>query len=179
MWGEMYGMWGLDHEEGWMPKNWCFRTVVLGKTLESPLDSQEIKPANPKGNQLWILIGRTDAEAPIVWPPDVKRQLIGRDPGVGKDWGQEEKGATEGKMVGWHHWLYGHEFEQTPGDGEGQESLVCCGSRGHKESGTTWQLNDNKTYGRGVRCGGLGCALHRIKVPGGLAGAGWLKRRRM
>ena len=180
MWGEMYGMWELDNEESWTPKNWCFRTVVLEKTLESPLDCKEIKPANPKGNQPWILIGRTDAEAQIVWLPDAKSQLIGRDPDAGKDWGQEEKGATEDKIVGWHHWLNAHEFEQTLGDGKGQEILVCCSSRGHKESDTTWQLNsNNKTYGGGVRCGGLGCALHSIKVPGDLAGVGWIKRRRM
>ena len=92
----------LDHKEVWAPKNWCFQTVVLEKTLESPLDSKEIKPVNPKGNQLWIFIGRTDAdaEAPLIWPPDVKSQLIGKDPDAGKDWRQEEKGATEDAMVG-------------------------------------------------------------------------------
>jgi len=95
-------MWGLDNKKCWAPKNWCFQTVVLEKTLESPLDSKEIKPVNPKGNQLWIFIGRTDAdaEAPLIWPPDVKSQLIGKDPDAGKDWRQEEKGATEDAMVG-------------------------------------------------------------------------------
>ena len=106
-------MWELDHKEGWAPKNWCFWTAVLEKTLESPLDGEEIKPVNPKGNQPWIVIVRTDAEveAPILWPPDAKSQLIGKDPDAGKDWGQEEKGTTEDEMVGWHHWLNGHEFE--------------------------------------------------------------------
>ena len=103
-----------------------FRTMVLKKTLESPLDSKEIKPVNPKGNQPWIFIGRTEAEAPILWPPDVKCLLIGKDPDAGKDWGQEEKGVTEDEMVGWHHWLKGHELERTPGDNEGEGSLACC-----------------------------------------------------
>ena len=121
-------MWGLDHKEGWAAKNWCLWTVVLEKILESPLDCKEIKPIHPKGNQSWIFIGRTDAEveAPIVWPPDVMSQLIRKDPDVGQDWRQEEKGATEDKMVRWHHWLNRHEFEQAPGDGEGQGSLACC-----------------------------------------------------
>ena len=118
-------MWELEHNEGWTPKNWCFWTVVLKKTFESPLDSKEIKPVNPKGNQSWILIGRTDAEAPILWPPDAKSWLIGKDPDAGKNWRQEEKGMTEGEMVGWHHQLNGHKSEQTPGDREGQRSLVC------------------------------------------------------
>ena len=135
-------MWELDHKESWEPKNWCFRNVVLEKTLESPLDNKEIKPVNPKGNQPWIFIGRTDAKAPILWPPDVKSWLTGKDPNAGKYWGQE-KGTTEDEMVGWHHQLNGHEFEQTPGDGEGQGSLVCCSPRGHKESDTTEWLNVN------------------------------------
>ena len=102
-------------------KNWCFSIVVLKKTLESSLDCKEVKPVNPKENQSWIFTGRTDAEAeaPILWLPDAKSQLIGKDPDAGKDWGQEEKGTTEDEMVGWHHWLNGHEFEQAPGDGEG------------------------------------------------------------
>ena len=114
-------MWELDYKEGWMPKNCCFWTVVLEKTLESPLDSKEIKPVNPKGNQSEIFIGKTDAEAeaPILWPPDEKSQLIRKDPDAGKDWRQEEKGMTEGETVGWYHQLNGHEFEQTPGDDEG------------------------------------------------------------
>ena len=126
--------------------NWCFGTVMLEKTLESPLDCKEIKPINPKRNQLWILNGRTDAEseAPVLWSPDAQSLLIKRDPDVGKDWRQEEKGKREDQMVGWHHWLNGHEFDQTLGDGEGQESLVCCSPRGHKESDTTEQLNNSK-----------------------------------
>ena len=126
-------MWELDHEESWAPKNWCFWTVVLKKTLESPLDSKEIKPVNQKGNQPWIFIGSTDAEAPILWPPDVKSQFIGKDPDARKDWVHEDKGVREDKMVGWHHWLNGHEFEQTLGDSEGQGSLVCCSPWSHKE----------------------------------------------
>ena len=106
-------MWALDHKEGWVLKNWCFWTVVLEKTLERPLDCREIKPVNPKRNQSWIFIGRTDAEAetPILWPPDVKNWLIRKDPDAGKDWRQEEKGSTEDEMVGWHHQLNGHESE--------------------------------------------------------------------
>ena len=107
-------MWELYHKEGWALKNWCFQTVVLEKTLESPLDSKEIKPVNPKGNQPWIFIGRADAdaEAPVLWPPDAKSQLVGKDPDSGKDWRQEEKGAAEDEMVRKHHQLNGHEFEQ-------------------------------------------------------------------
>ena len=117
--------------------------IVLLKTLESPLDSKEIKPVNSKGNQSWIFIGRTDAEAetPILWPPDTKSWLLGKDPDAGKDWRQEEKGATEDVMVGWHHWLDEHEFEQTPGFGDGQENLACCSSWGLKELDTTERLN--------------------------------------
>ena len=123
----MYGC-ELDHKKHWALKNWCFWTVVLQKTLESPLNSKEIKPLNPKENQPWIFIGRTDAkaEALALWPLDVKSQLIGKDPDAGKDWGQEEKGTTEDEMVGWHHRLNGHEPEQTPGHSEEQRSLACC-----------------------------------------------------
>ena len=116
----------LDHKESWALKNWCFWTVVLEKTLESPLGCKEIKPVHPKGNQSWIFIGRTEAEAPILWPPDAKSWLIGKAPDAGKGWRREEQGMTEDEMVGWHHWLDGHEFEQTPGDSEGQGSLACC-----------------------------------------------------
>ena len=128
------------------PKNWCFQVVVLEKTLESPLDCKEIKPVNPKGNQSWIFTGRTDAkaEALTLWPPDVKSQLTGKDPDAGKDWGKEEKGVTEDEMVGWHHWLNGHEFEQTQGDSEGQGSLVCCSPQSLKELNKTEQLIKNK-----------------------------------
>ena len=136
-------MWELDYKESWAPKNWCFWTVVLEKTLESPLDCKEIKLVNPKGNQSWIFIGRTDVEAetPVFWPPYVKSWLIGKDPDAGKDWRQEEKGMTEDKMVGWHHWLNGCEFEQALGFGDGQGSLVCCSPWGHKKSDTTEWLN--------------------------------------
>ena len=105
-------MWELDCEESWAPKNWCFWTVVLEKTLESPLDCK-IQPVHPKGNQSWIFIGRTDVEVEtlILWPPAAKNWLIGKDPDAGKDWRWEEKGTTKDKMVGWHHWLNGHEFE--------------------------------------------------------------------
>ena len=139
-------MWKLDYKESWALKNWCFWTVVLEKTLESPLDCKEIKPFHPKGNQSWIFIGRNDAEAeaPILWPPDRKNQFTGKDPYAGKDWRQEEKGMTEDEMVGWHYWLNEHEFEQTPGDGEGQGSLVCCSPWGSKESDMTEQLNRNE-----------------------------------
>ena len=130
-------MWELGHKEGWAPKNWCFQTAVLEKTLENPLDSEDMKPVNPKGNQPWIFIGRTEAEALILWPPDAKSPLTGKDPDAGKDWGQEEKGTAENEMVGWHPWLNGHEFEQTPGDGEEQGSLGCCTSWGCKELITT------------------------------------------
>ena len=106
-------MWELDHKESWAPKNWCFWTVVLEETLESPLDCKEIQPVHLNGNQSWIFIGRTDAEVetPVLWPPDVKNRLIWKDPDAGKDWRLEEKGTTEDEMVGWHHWLNGHEFE--------------------------------------------------------------------
>ena len=113
-----------------------FWPVVLEKTLESPLDYKEIKPVNPKGNQSWIFIGRTDAEVetPILWSPDVKNWLIRKNPDAGKDWRQEEKGLMEDKMIEWHHWLNGHEFEQTLGDSEGQGSLAHCSPQDHKES---------------------------------------------
>ena len=136
-------MWELDRKEGWAPKNWRLSIVVLENTLESPLDFKEVKSVNPKGNQPWIFIGRTDAEAeaPILWPPHVKSWLIWKNPDVGKDWGQEEKGTTEDEMVGWHHWLDGHGFGWIPGVGDGQGGLACCSSWGLKESDTTEQLN--------------------------------------
>ena len=117
---------------------------LFKKTLESPLDSKKIKPVNPKRNQSWIFIRRTDAEAPILWPPDAKKWLMRKDPDAGKDWRQEEKGTTEDKMVGWHHWLNGNEFEQASGDGEGQESLACSSPWGSKEWHRTDRLNNNK-----------------------------------
>ena len=134
-------MWELDHKESWALKNWCFWTVMLEKILETPLDSKEIKPVNPKGNQSWVFIGRTDveAEAPILGPPDTKNWLIWKDPDSGKDWRQEEKGTTEDEMVGWHHRL--NEFEQALGVGNGQGSLACCSPWGCKESDMTELLN--------------------------------------
>ena len=135
-------MWELDYKESCALKNWCFWTVVLEKTLESPLDCKEIQQVHPKGDQSWMFIGRTDVEAetPILWPPDAKSWLIGKDPDAGKDWGQE-KGMTEDEMVGWHHRLNGHGFGWTPGVGDGQGGLACCGSWGHKESDTTERMN--------------------------------------
>ena len=140
-------MWELDHKEGWV-FSFYFLLMLLncgvGEDLESPLDSKEIKSVNPKGNKPWIFTGRTDAEAeaPILWPSDAKNQLIGKDPDAGKHWGQE-KGVTEDGMVGWHHWLNRHEFEQTQEDGEVQGSLACCSSWGHKE--LTWLSNQSIT----------------------------------
>ena len=136
-------MWELDYKESWALKNWCFWTVVLEKTLESPLDCKEIQPVHPKGDQSWVFIGKTDvdAETPILWPPDAKSWLIGKDLDAGKDWGQEEKGTTEDEMAGWHHWLDGHEFVWTPGVGDGQGGLACCNSWGRKESDMTEWLN--------------------------------------
>ena len=117
-------MWELDYKASWVLKNWCFWTVVLEKTLEHPLDCKAIKLGNPKGNQSWMFIGRTDteAEAPIIWPPDAKNWFIGTDSDTAEDWRQEEKGTTEDEIVGWHHRLDGHEFEQAPGVGDGQEA---------------------------------------------------------
>ena len=136
-------MWELDYKESWAPKIWCFWTVVLEKTLESPLDCKEIQPVHPKGDQSWVFIGRTDVEAetPIYWLPDAMGWLIGKDPDAGKDWGQEEKGTIEKEMIGWHHWLNGRGFGWTPVFGDGQGGLACCGSWGRKESDTTEQLN--------------------------------------
>ena len=126
-------VWELDYKESWVPKNWCFWIAVLEKTLESPLDCKEIQPVN-KGNQSWIFIRRTYAEAeiPILWPPDAKNRLIRKDPDCGKDWRQEEKGMTEDEMVGWHHQGNGHEFEQAPRVDEGKGSLICCSLWGRK-----------------------------------------------
>ena len=136
-------MWELDYKESWAQKNWCFWTAVLEKTLESFLDFKEIQPVNPKGNQSCIFMGRTDAETetPVLWPPDEKNWLTWKETDAGKDWRQEEKGMTEDEMVGWHHWLIGHEFEQAPGVGDGQGGLACCSPWGHKELDITEQLN--------------------------------------
>ena len=130
---------GKGHKEGWVPKNWCFWNVVLEKTLESPLDCKEIKPVNSKGNQVWVFIGRTDVEAktPIVWPPDGKSRLIGKDSNASKDWRQKEKWVAEDETFGWYHWLSGHEFEQTLEDSRGQRRLACCNPWDQKESDMT------------------------------------------
>ena len=135
-------MWELDYKESWALKNWCFWTVVLEKTLESHLDCKEIQLVHPKRNQSWIFIGRTDAEAetPLLCPPDVKNWLIWKDPDAGKDWRWEEKRTTEDEMVGWHHRLNRHEFEQTLKVGDGQGDLLCCSPWDCKESATTEQL---------------------------------------
>ena len=133
-------MWELDHKEDRTTKNWCFWSVVLEKALESLWDCKEIQPVHSKGNQPWILIGRTDTEAPIFWPLDVKNWFTGKDPNAGKCW-RQEKGTTEDEMVGWHHWLNGHEFEEALGVGDGQGSLTCYSPWGHKELDKTEQLN--------------------------------------
>ena len=136
-------IWELDYKESWAPKNWCFWNVVSEKTLESPLDCKEIKPVHLKGNQSWIFIGRTDAEAetPTLWPRYGKNWLIGKDPEAGKDWRQEEKGTAEDEMVGWHHRLDGCEFEQAQGVDDGQGGLACCSPWGRKELDRTEWLN--------------------------------------
>ena len=135
-------MWELDCEESRVLKNWCFCSVVLEKTLESPLDCKEIQPVHSK-DQPWDFFGGNDAEAetPVLSPSHVKSWLTGKDSDAGRDWGQEEKGTTEDEMAGWHHWLDGREFERTPGVGDGQGGLACCNSWGHKESDTTERLN--------------------------------------
>ena len=139
----MYGC-----EEIWVPKNWCFWTVVLEKTLESSLAYKEIQPVHSKGDWSWVFFGRNDAkvETPVLWPPHVKSWLTGKDSDAQRDWGQEEKGTTEAEMAGWHHWLNGHESEWTPGVGDGQGGLACCNSWGRKESDTTERLNWTETY---------------------------------
>ena len=135
-------MWELDCEESRAPKNWCFWTVVLEKTLASLLDCKEIQPVHPKRDQSWVFIGRTDAEAetPVLWPPHAKSWLIGKNSDAGRDWGQE-KGTTEDEMARWHHWLDGHEFGWTLGVGDEQGGLACCGSWGCKESDRTEPLS--------------------------------------
>ena len=137
-------MWEVDHKEGWVPKNWRFQTVVPKRMLESPLDFK-IRPVYPKGNQSWMFIGSTDAEAeaPVLWPPDAKNWLIGKDPDAGKDW-RQEKGSTEDEIVVWHHQLNGHEFKQALGVGDGQGRLVCCSPWGCKSQ--TWLSNSTELY---------------------------------
>ena len=136
-------MWELDYEESWVPENWCFWTVVLEKTLESPLDCKEIQSFHSKGDQSWVFFGRNDAKAgtPVLLPPHVKSWLIGKDADAGSDWGLEEKGTTEDEMAGWHHRLNGCEFEWTPRVGVEQGDLSCCNSWGRKEWEMTEHLN--------------------------------------
>ena len=135
-------MWELDCEEGWVPKNWCFWTVVL-KTLESAVDCKVIQPVHSEGDKPCDFFGRNDnkAETPVLWPPHEKCWLIGKDSDAGRDWGQEDRGTTEDEMAGWHHWLDGPESECTPGVGDGQGGLACCDFWGRKESDMTEQLN--------------------------------------
>ena len=142
-------MWELDCEESWVPKNWCFWTAVLEKTLESPLDCKEIQPVHSEGDQPWDFFGRNDAKAEtsVLWPPHVKSWLIGKDSNAGRDWGQVEKGTTEDEMAGWHHWLDGRESEWTPGVGDGQGGLVCCDSWGCKELDMTeWLIWSEQVF---------------------------------
>ena len=175
-------MWELDYKESWVLKNWSFWTVVLEKTLESPLNCKEIQSVHSTGDQYWIFIGRTDAEAetPIIWPPDAKNWLVGKDPDAGRDWGQEEKGTTEDEIVGWHHWLDGHESEQVPGVDDGQGSLVCCSPWCRKEWDTTERLkwhvymgfpggSDGKESASNL--GDLGSILGLGRSPGGEQGS--------
>ena len=129
-------LWELDYKESWVLRNWCFGTLVLKKTLESSLDCKEIQPVHPK-DQSWIFIGRTDAESPILWPPDAKNWLTGKEPDAEKDWRREEKGTTDDEMVGWHYQLNGHEFKQALGVGDGQGSLACCSPWEHRV-GHSW-----------------------------------------
>ena len=139
-------MWELDCEESWEPKNWCFWTVVLEKTLESPLDCKVIQPVHSEGDQPWDFFERNDAKAEtlILWPPHTKSWLIGKDSDAGRDWGQEEKGTSQDEMAGWHHKLNGRESEWTPGVGDGQGGLACCDSWGRKELDTTERLNSTE-----------------------------------
>ena len=154
-------MWELDCEESWEPKNWCFGTVVLEKTLKSPLDCKEIQPVHSEGDQPWVFFGRNDtkAETPVLWPPDAKSWLIGKDSDAGRDWGQEEKGTTEDEMAGWHHWLNGSESQWTLGVGDGQGGLACFNSWGRKESDTTERLNWTELKH---------CFLSLLQTPGSL-----------
>ena len=153
-------MWELDWEENWALKNWCFWSVVLEKTLESPLDCKEIQPVHSERDQPWVFFGRNDAKAetPVLWPPHAKSWLIGKDSDAGRAWGQEEKGTTEDERAGWHHQLNGREFEWTPGVGDGQGGLACCDSWGCKESDMTEWLN--------LRPQILLCVLTKIQGPG-------------
>ena len=150
-------MWELEYKESWAPKNWCFWTVVLEKTLESPLDCKQVQPVHPKGDQSWVFTGRNDVEAetPILWPPAVKSWLIGKYPDPGKDWEQEENEMTEDEIVGWHHRLDERGFGWTPGVGDGQGGLVCCNSLSCKESDTTERLHWTELHWVGLLDSGI------------------------
>ena len=163
-------MWELDHKESWAPKNWCFWTVVLEKTLESPLDCKEIQPVHPKRDQSWVFIGGTDGEAetPVLWPPDAESWLFWKDPDAGKAWGQEKE-TTEDEMVGWHHWHNGYGFWWTPGVGDGQGGLTCCGSWGRKELDTTEQLTEKEMA---THSSVLAWRIPGMGDPGGLPSLG-------
>ena len=163
-------MWEMVHKEDWALKTWCLRIVVLEKTLECPLHSKEIKPVNPKGNQSWLFIGRTDteAEAPILWPPDAISRFIGKDPDAGKDWGQEEKGVTEGEMVGWHHRLNGYEFEQTQETVKDREAW-CAAVLGVPKSWTP--LSDWPTTNLNYFLSGT---ISKYRHPGGYGSNTWI-----
>ena len=156
-------MWELDHKESWGEKNWCFWTMVLEKTLESPLDCDEIQPVHPKGNQSWIFIARTDAEAPILQPPNANSWLIRKDPDVGKDWRQEEKGTPEDEITGWHHQLDGYEFEQALGIGGTQGKPGMLQSMGWQKSDITERLNNNKINERLISSYGLPILCEELK----------------
>ena len=166
-------MWELDYKESWAPKNWWFWTVVLEKTLESPLDCKEIQPVHPKGDQSWVFIGRTDVEAEtsVLWPPDAKSWLTGKDPDAGRDWGQEEEGTTEDEMAGWHHRLNWHEFGWTPGIGDGLGSPGMLLSMGSQRVGHDWvtELNWTEkwdgTVGPVQYCFLFACEYVTIKLP--------------
>ena len=164
----MHGCESWDYKESWAPKNWCFWTVVLEKTLASPLDCKEIQLVCPKGNNFWIFIGRTDAKAEtsILWPPDAKNWLTRKDPDAGKDWRQKKKRATEDERVGLHYRFNGHELVQTPGDGEGQGNLACCRPWSHEESDTTWWLNKNFRWHAKCHC----MYSNFLKLPFPIAG---------
>ena len=161
--GSHVWMWELNHKESWALKIWCLWTVMLEKTLESPLDSKEVKPVNSKGNQSWIFIGRTDAEAetPVLWPLDEKNWLIGKDPDAGKDWRREEKGTTGDELVGWHHWLDRHEFEQAAGVGDGQEACraVIHGVAKSQARLSHWTEPTNNTGDKGKGGGAVAAAV--------------------
>ena len=171
-------MWELDYKESWVPKNWCFWTVVLEKTLESPLVCKQIQPVHPKGDQSWVFIGKTDVEAEtaILWPPDVKSWLFGKDSDAGRDWGKEEKGMREDEMAWWHHQLDGREFERTSGVGDGQGGLACCSSWGRKASDTTERLKWTDNYRPEEEIAAhssiLAWRIPWTKEPGGLQSTG-------